>query len=44
MQFFYLEAKKSKNANINTFIPWPAMNNVTLDLIYNIQHELKKNK
>ncbi|XP_011494848.1 PREDICTED: tRNA-splicing endonuclease subunit Sen15-like [Ceratosolen solmsi marchali] len=44
LQLFYLEAKKYKKANIDIFIPWPAMNNITLDIIYSIQHKLETNK
>jgi len=44
LELFYLEAKKSKTAKFDTFIPWPAFHNLTLDLISNIQKELNKEK
>ncbi|OXU30752.1 hypothetical protein TSAR_013218 [Trichomalopsis sarcophagae] len=44
LQIFYLEAKKSKNAEVDTFVPWPAFHNLSLDFISNIQHKLEKDK
>ena len=42
LQLFYLTAKVRKDVEETTFVPWPAVNNITLDSITNIQNELQK--
>lgn len=42
LQLFYLTAKIRKDAQESTFVPWPAVDNITLDIIKNIQNKLQK--
>ncbi|CAB0037050.1 unnamed protein product [Trichogramma brassicae] len=44
LEIFYLEAKRKKNEEPSIFIPWPACSYLSLDLISNIQRELKTDK
>lgn len=45
LQLFYLQARKTKKSEyIDTFIPWPATSNITLDFISNIQRALNEEK
>ncbi|XP_014222556.1 tRNA-splicing endonuclease subunit Sen15-like [Trichogramma pretiosum] len=44
LEIFYLEAKRKKNEEPGIFIPWPACSYLSLDLISNIQRELKTDK
>lgn len=44
LKLFHLQARKSKNAILETFIPWPAIHGITLDLISNIKTALEKER
>ncbi|XP_014218823.1 uncharacterized protein LOC106647081 [Copidosoma floridanum] len=44
LSLYYLEARKKKSAKLDTFIPWPAHHNLTLDFISNMQQELEREK
>ncbi|KAJ8665158.1 hypothetical protein QAD02_006820 [Eretmocerus hayati] len=44
LQLFHLEAKKTANGAVETYIPWPTIHNITLDLIGNIQTVLDRER
>ena len=41
---FYITAKVRRNSSPTTFVPWPAVRNLTLNLISKIHSELKENE